>query len=488
MTSRGKGFMLQFVSTRGAEAGPYSDVLLAGLAADNGLAVPAKLPTVAAETLEQWRDLRYHELAAEIIGLFATDIAPDDLERLCAAAYTSTKFHTDDIVPLQPLGGMTLVGLSEGPTLAFKDIAMQFLGQAIDFTLEKRNQKLNILGATSGDTGSAAEYAFRGRSRVNVFMLSPAGRMSRFQRAQMYSLQDANIHNITVDGVFDDCQRLVKQLSSNVKFKKTHHLGAVNSINFGRIAAQIVYYFWAWLRASDPLHASERASFKVSFAVPSGNFGNILSGHYARSMGLPIHRLILATNENNVLDEFFRTGVYRPRAPEDTFETSSPSMDVSNASNLERFVYDLLGGDSARVCELWESLSTNGSFDLSAHQPRFENEFGILSGVSTHDDRIRTISRVLTDTGILIDPHTADGVKVAEACAGIDSPILVLETAKPAKFSDVIRAAVGNVPPLTREQQTMLDAPQRFSAIQNDSAELMSLIATSTQSTSATLR
>jgi threonine synthase len=479
---------LRFVSTRGADAGRFSDVLLAGLASDSGLAVPATLPVIDPATLAQWRDLRYHELAAEVIGLFATDIAPDDLRRLCAAAYSAATFHRDDVVPLRPMGSMTLVGLSEGPTLAFKDIAMQFLGEAVDFVLGERDQALNILGATSGDTGSAAEYAFRGRERINVFMLSPAGRMSAFQRAQMYSLTDANIHNITVAGVFDDCQRLVKQLSSDAEFKEAHHLGAVNSINFGRIAAQIVYYFWAWLRASDHLRESEQATFTASFAVPSGNFGNILSGHYARSMGLPIHRLILATNENNVLDDFFRSGVYRPRTSDDTFETSSPSMDVSNASNLERFVYDLLGGDSDRVRALWESLGADGSFDLSAYQPRFEEDFGIVSGTSTHDDRLRTINRVLTDTGLLIDPHTADGVRVAEAYAASEIPVLVLETAKPAKFSDVIFDAVGSVPPLTPEQQAMLEAPQQFTAIENDADELRSLIAKTAQAIPAMRR
>lgn len=472
---------MRFVSTRGADAGLFSDVLLTGLAHDGGLATPGVLPEIDTDMLEQWRNLRYDELAAEVIGLFATDIAPDDLRRLSAAAYTAVKFQSDGVVPLRPIGNMTLVGLSEGPTLAFKDIAMQFLGEAIDFVLAERNQILNILGATSGDTGSAAEYAFRGRNQINVCMLSPADRMSAFQRAQMYSLTDTNIHNITVAGVFDDCQRLVKQLSSDTEFKKANHLGAVNSINFGRIAAQIVYYVWAWLRASDSLQLSERATFQVSFAVPSGNFGNILSGHYARSMGLPIHRLILATNENNVLDQFFRTGVYRPRTSDDTYETSSPSMDVSNASNLERFVYDLVGRDSDCVSQLWETLRTDGSFDLSAFQPRFADEYGIVSGTSTHEDRLRTIERVLRDTGVLIDPHTADGVTVAGSYVGNGIPVLVLETAKPAKFPDVIYDAVGTVPPLTPEQQAMLDAPQHFAAIQNDSDELAELIVKLTQ-------
>src|SRR5690606_28547309 len=264
-------------------------------------------------------------------------------------------------------------------------------------------------GATSGDTGSAAEYALKGKKGVSVFMLSPHGRMSAFQRAQMYSLQDANIFNIAIEGVFDDCQDIVKALAGDLAFKEQYRLGAVNSINWARISAQIVYYFWGWLRATSA------PGQQVSFAVPSGNFGNILSGHMARKMGLPIRRLVLATNENNVLEEFFRTGIYRPRSAENTHATSSPSMDISRASNFERFVFDLVGQDAGEVRRLWSDLSQKGYFDLSAYLPEFESKYGFVAGASSHADRLATIRRVQEETGVLIDPHTADGVKVAEA-------------------------------------------------------------------------
>ncbi|WAI82627.1 MULTISPECIES: threonine synthase [Achromobacter] len=430
---------MKYVSTRGGMAAqPFSDILLEGLAPDGGLAVPEQLPQVSEQTLESWRGLSYADLAFEVLSLFATDIPADDLRRLTRAAYTQEIFNSEDIVPLRPLdGGLTLLGLSEGPTLAFKDMAMQFLGQVFEYVLAKRGTTLNIVGATSGDTGSAAEYALRGKQGVAVFMLSPHGRMSTFQRAQMYSLQDENIHNIAVRGVFDEAQDIVKALASDLEFKTKYRLGAVNSINWARIAAQVVYYFHGWLRATD------KPGQQVSFAVPSGNFGNILSGHIARSMGLPVRRLVLATNENNVLEEFFRTGVYRPRPAEQTYATSSPSMDISRASNFERFVFDLVGRDAARVKALWATLAQDGSFDLSDLKPQFESHYGFVSGQSSHEARLATIRALYDETGVLVDPHTADGVKVARDFVEPGVPMLVLETALPAKFSETIEEALG---------------------------------------------
>ena len=430
---------MKYISTRGGMAAqPFSDILLEGLAPDGGLAIPESLPQVPAGTLESWRGLRYADLAYEVLSLFATDIPAQDLRRLTRAAYNQQVFSSEDIVPLRPLdGGLSLLGLSEGPTLAFKDMAMQFLGQMFEYVLERRGTTLNIVGATSGDTGSAAEYALRGKKSVAVFMLSPHGRMSAFQRAQMYSLQDENIHNIAVRGVFDQAQDIVKTLAGDLEFKTRYRLGAVNSINWARIAAQVVYYFHGWLRAT------AGPGQQVSFAVPSGNFGNILSGHIARSMGLPVRRLVLATNENNVLEEFFRTGVYRPRPAEQTYATSSPSMDISRASNFERFVFDLVGRDPGRVKALWAELGSRGSFDLSALKPEFESRFGFVAGASTHADRLATIRSTYDETGVLVDPHTADGVKVARQYVEEGVPMVVLETALPAKFSDTIEEALG---------------------------------------------
>ena len=469
---------MQYISTRGGALGSYCDVLLEGLAPNGGLAVPEVLPQLSPADLERLRPLSYPELATEILSLFATDIPRTDLERLTAGAYGGDKFAAEEIVPVTPAGAdLTLVGLSEGPTLAFKDMAMQFLGEALEYALEKADRVLNVIGATSGDTGSAAEHALRGLDRVSVFMLSPQGRMSDFQRAQMYTLQDENIHNIAVEGVFDDCQNLVKRLNTDLEFKRAHSLGAVNSINFGRISAQIVYYVWAWLRATDAVADVDRAAYEVSFAVPSGNFGNILSGHYARTMGVPIRRLVLATNENNVLDEFFRTGHYRPRSSANTLATSSPSMDVSRASNLERFVFDLLGRDPERTAAAWHELEERDEIDLSAELDRFEEEFGIVSGNSSHADRLATIRDLHDATGVTIDPHTADGVKVALERRESGVPTLVLETAKPAKFADLIEEALGTAIAPDAETRALLDAPQRVIEMPDDEQQLRAYIA-----------
>jgi len=469
---------VQYISTRGASLGGYTDVLLEGLAPDGGLAVPDDMPQLDAAELERLRPLPYPELAAEVIGLFATDIPREDLDRLCRAAYGDGRFASSDVVPLHALDErMTLVGLSEGPTLAFKDMAMQFLGQTLEYLLEKTGRVLNVLGATSGDTGSAAEHALRGHDRVSVFMLSPQGRMSAFQRAQMYSLQEPNIHNIAVDGVFDDCQNLVKRLAEDLEFKRAHNLGAVNSINFGRISAQIAYYVWAWLRASDAVPAAGRPEYEVSFTVPSGNFGNVLSGFYAKRMGVPIRRLVLAVNENNVLDEFFRTGRYRPRAAAQTLATSSPSMDVSRASNLERFVFELLGRDPERTAAAWQELAATGEIDLSREQSRFLAEFGFESGTSTHADRLETIRGVHIESGVTIDPHTADGVRVAREHLEDGIPMLVLETAKPQKFPETIAEAIGTAVETDAATRALLGAPQRVTNLPDDERLLRTFIA-----------
>ncbi|KQR49795.1 threonine synthase [Microbacterium sp. Leaf161] len=461
---------MQYISTRGGmQPLPYCETLLEGLATDGGLAVPETMPTVDGETLERWRALTYPQLATEVLALFATDIPRADLARMTAAAYDQ---FPEEVVPLRSIDDdLTLVGLSEGPTLAFKDMAMQFLGQVVEYALERKGSVLNILGATSGDTGSAAEHALRGKDRISVFMLSPKGRMSAFQRAQMFSLADENIHNIVVDGVFDDCQNLVKSLAGDLDFKRAQHLGAVNSINLARITAQVVYYFWAWLRATDAGGWTE-----VSFTVPSGNFGNILSGFFAKQMGLPIRRLVLAANENNVLDEFFRTGVYRPRSAAQTLATSSPSMDISKASNLERFIFELVGRDAARVVKAWQDLDTQGFFDFTADLARFVDEFGIVSGTSTHADRLATIKAVYEATGDIIDPHTADGVKVARENLESGVPMLVLETAKPQKFAETIREAIDVELEYSSELRAMLDAPQHRTEMADDEQELRAFI------------
>lgn len=465
---------MKYISTRGQmEPKTFSEILIDGLASDGGLVVPETLPQISAQELESMRGLTYAELAAQIIGLFATDIPREDLVRITEDAYSLERFPLADVVPVTPLTDqISLVGLSEGPTLAFKDLAMQFLGQVIPYVLSQSERVLNIVGATSGDTGSAAEHAFKGVDRVNVFMLSPLGRMSEVQRAQMYTITDENIHNLSIDGVFDDCQNIVKVINEDAAFKAEYSIGAINSINFGRICAQTVYYFWAWLRYTDDVAQAERTETKVSFSVPSGNFGNIFSGHIARGMGLPVHKLVLATNENNVLDELVRTGTYAPRSREHTFATSSPSMDISKASNLERLVWEMLGAEE--FVERWAGLDRDGTVDLVDQLSRFESEFGIVSGTSTHQERIETIRSLFEQTGTVVDPHTADGIAVAKAHLDEGIPMLVLETAKPAKFGETVAEALGDDAPAAPEavaqllklEQHVIDLPDDASAVQ----------------------
>jgi threonine synthase len=436
---------MQYISTRGhPDRQHFCQILLEGLAPDGGLYLPEHYPQVDAAMLSRWRALSYAELAFEILSLYIDDIPAADLRALCNKTYTEAVFGTPQIVPLKKLEqGVCLEALSNGPTLAFKDMAMQLLGNLFEYELARRGEELNILGATSGDTGSAAEYAMRGKRGVRVFMTSPKGRMSPFQQAQMFSLQDANIHNIAVQGVFDDCQDMVKAVSNDLEFKRRHRIGTVNSINWARLLAQVVYYFAGYFQATAD------NSEKVRFAVPSGNFGNICAGHVARMMGLPIDRLVLATNENDVLDEFFRTGVYRVRGSADTHETSSPSMDISKASNFERFVFDLLDRDGGRVAELFgPQLATSGRFDLSgdAAFSQAASRYGFLSGRSTHADRLATIRDTWQRFGVMIDTHTADGLKVAREHLAAGVPMIVLETALPIKFAATIVEALGREP------------------------------------------
>ena len=454
-----------YVSTRGgAKPRRFSEILLEGLAPDGGLYVPEQYPQVSLASL---RGKSYLELAKAILALFMDDVP--GLDRLVERSYSPTVFGSDEVTPLKTLEpGLHLLGLSQGPTLAFKDVAMQLLGNLME------GSELNILGATSGDTGTAAEYAMRGKRGLRVFMLSPYRRMTPFQAAQMYTLPDANIHNLAVKGVFDDCQDLVKKVNADAAFKARYRIGAVNSINWARVAAQVVYYFKGYFAATGGKSGSDHE--RVTFAVPSGNFGNVYAGHVARSMGLPIRRLVVATNENDVLDEFFRTGCYRVRKKAKA--TSSPSMDISKASNFERYVYDLVGRDPAPVRELWRRLDAGGEFDLSA-TPYFRRvaQTGFVSGRSTHAERIATIKSVYDKYGVMIDPHTADGVKVGLRYREPGVPLVCLETALPAKFSEAIRAALGREPERPAEYAGLETRPQRFELIEPDLERLKRIIA-----------
>jgi len=481
---------MRYLSTRGqSPTQSFFQILLGGLAPDGGLYLPVEYPRVSGRELDAWRGLSYADLAVEVLKKFATDIPEADLKALARKTYTADVYRNvrtgDDagrITPLRTLEDrdgkrLVLQALSNGPTLAFKDMAMQLLGNLFEYALARQDAELNILGATSGDTGSAAEYAMRGKKGVRVFMLSPHRKMSAFQTAQMFSLQDPNIFNIAADGVFDDCQDIVKAVSNDHEFKARHRIGTVNSINWARVVAQVVYYFRGYL------DATTSNDQKVSFTVPSGNFGNVCAGHIARMMGLPIDKLVVATNENDVLDEFFRTGVYRVRKPAETRHTSSPSMDISKASNFERFVYDLLDRDAARVRALFSKVETHGGFDLSGKPGSDGDEFrkvaafGFVSGRSLHADRIATIRDVQERHGTTIDPHTADGVKVARENLAAGVPMLVLETALPAKFNETIREALGRDAERPAGFGNIEALPQRFEVMKADAAAVKSFVA-----------
>lgn len=461
----------------------FSDILLRGLAADGGLFLPQHYPQVTLAELDSWRTLSYAQLAAKIVGKFSDDIPVAEIEALCEKTYTAQTYcygrdgqDITQITPLHWLGEecgapLGLLCLSNGPTLAFKDIAMQLLGGLFEHALQKNNQRLNILGATSGDTGSAAEYAMRDKERIRVFMLSPKGKISPFQAAQMFSLHEQHIFNLVIEGVFDECQDIVKAVIGDTAFRSRYHLGVVNSINWARIVAQIVYYFKGYLMATTTSAQS------ISFTVPSGNFGNVCAGHIARMMGLPIAKLVVATNENDVLDKFFRTGVYHPRRSESVMHTSSPSMDIAKASNFERFIADLFSRDGKKVAALFQQVEERGRFDISTTDEFARiKQYGFTSGRSVHADRLNTIRNIAERYDIMIDPHTADGIKVARENLQAGVPMLVLETALPAKFSETIDAALAQKPFRPAVYENIEALPQRYTVLPADAESVRRFI------------
>jgi threonine synthase len=472
---------MKYISTRGnASALRFTEILLGGLAPDGGLYMPEAYPHFSDDDLAVMRGMDYRQLAYAIFSRLADDIPAADLKALVDKTYTAEAYghgrqdsDFGQITPVRRLEeGLYILELSNGPTLAFKDMAMQLLGNLFEYVLERGGQDINILGATSGDTGSAAEYAMRGKHNVRVFMLSPLEGMTRFQQAQMYSLQDANIHNLVIRGVFDDCQDIVKAVSNDLDYKQRYRIGAVNSINWARVAAQVVYYFKAYFAVT------ATNDQKVSFSVPSGNFGNVCAGHVARMMGLPVHKLIVATNENDVLDEFFRTGVYRPRGAAQTYHTSSPSMDISKASNFERFVFDLTGRNAAQVAELWGAVDKGQSFDLKP-TGLFDQvkDFGFESGTSSHAHRLATIRMVAEKYGVTIDPHTADGLKVGLERRDAGIPMVCLETALPAKFEDAIQEALGRLPERPAGLENLESLPQRYEVMDASAQQVKDFVA-----------
>jgi len=461
---------MKYISTRGCSPKlAFSEVLLGGLAPDGGLYLPEYYPKFTNDELNKMRGMTYQDLAFCIFEKFIDDIPSNDLKEIVNKTYSADIFSfareeqkAEDITPTLKLkNNLFLLSLSNGPTLAFKDIAMQFLGNIFEYVLEKKGKTLNILGATSGDTGPAAEYAMKGKKGIKVFMLSPHGTMSPFQAAQMYSLQDSNILNIAIKGVFDDCQDIVKAVLNDLEFKDLYKIGAVNSINWGRILAQIVYYFKGYF------DVTSKNSEKVDFTVPTGNFGNICAGHVARMMGLPINHLVVATNENDVLDEFFNTGNYSPRSSKETFQTSSPSMDISKASNFERFIFDLLGRNSTSLKEHWKKIDDGKSFKLSEENFKKIKDYGFVSSSSKHTNRMDSIRSLYNEVGVIIDTHTADGIKAAMDHSAPSNPMIVLETALPIKFEKSVFEAIGLYPKRPDSLKDLELFDQKFEVFEN---------------------
>lgn len=440
---------MRYISTRGQDGSlSFSDVLLAGLAPDGGLYVPEEYPQIPWSMIKEMRGWSYPNIAFHVLRLFVDDhdIRHADLLRIVEASYTAEKFGSIDITPIQPLAHRVgLLKLSNGPTLAFKDVPLQLLANLMDHVLLERDQHLNILGATSGDTGSAAEEAVRGRERLRIFMLSPYGRMTPFQQMQMYRIHDPAVFNLVPDGNFDDCQTAVKLVNADSDFKKRHSIGAVNSINWARIVAQVAYYVYGYTRVV----ADENEILTV--AVPSGNFGNALSAYVAGKMGLRMN-IVVATNENDVLTEFFKTGIYRVLSGDEVKKTYSPSMDIASASNFERFMFDAVGRDPAQLRKLWDQVTADGQFSFEHRFDRMNDTVAMSSGTATDEEVVKTIRLVYNLYGVIVDPHTAVGMKVGFELYGGNGlgPLLFAETAQPAKFEDAIAEVIGlrmGIPP-----------------------------------------
>jgi len=452
------GHSLGYRSTRGgAPALSFREVILEGLAPDGGLYVPERIPDVR-DRLDAWSRLPYRELALEVMAPFV-DLPRDVLRRLIDDAYRT--FRHPEVAPVVAVGERWILELFHGPTLAFKDIALQFLGHLFEHVLERADRRLNILAATSGDTGSAAIHGVLGRPRIRIFVLHPRGRVSPLQERQMTSVIDPRVFNLAVDGTFDDCQRIMKAIFRDTDFKRRRGLGSVNSVNWARVLAQIVYYFHAAFRVMERTGA--RA---VRFAVPTGNFGDVLAGWYAARMGLPIGRLVLATNENDILARFFNSGRYRAA---DVVSTLSPSMDIQVASNFERYLLHRLGGDPARLRSAVEGFERGGDLAVETAPGGGVDPLIRAERVDT-EATLDTIRRTWDDHRYLLDPHTAVGVRAAAAHASADEPTIALATAHPAKFPEAIRRATGR--DLARHEilDALRDAPTRCDTAPADAA------------------
>ena len=457
---------IRYVSTRGAQAPlAFKDAVMTGLARDGGLLIPDRIPNVS-DRLADWKDLDYPELAFEIIRLFTDDLPEARLRELIAAAYAT--FAHPEVAPVRQVGNLHILELFHGPTLAFKDIALQFLGRLFEEILEERDGRLNILAATSGDTGSAAISGVRGQQRIHIFVMHPHGRVSSLQERQMTSVLDDNVFNLAVKGSFDDCQLIMKTLFNDLPFKDAHALGSVNSVNWARVLSQIVYYFHAAFRVMTGTGAAQ-----VQFAVPTGNFGDILAGWYAKRMGLPVRRLILATNENDILARFFNTGVY---AKGQVVPTVNPSMDIQVASNFERWLFYKMGQDTQAVARLMTRFALEGRLEIP-RDARGRVDLEIVAGASDTPHTLATIRRYHERHRYLLDPHSAAGVFVAEQFNEFDDPMICLATAHPAKFPQAIQDATGQDLAHHPVLEALLKAPVRCEVLDNSATAVRDYLA-----------
>lgn len=456
---------MKYISTRGGiEPISFKEAVMMGLATDGGLLLPETIPSVDRLTLESWRNLPYPELAFRIISLFCSDIPPHDLKLLIDRSYQV--FDHDEVTPVVKKDGVNILELFHGPTLAFKDVALQLLGNLFEYLLKEQGRKMNIVGATSGDTGSAAIYGVRGKENMAIFILHPHGKTSPVQALQMTTVLDANVHNIAVKGTFDNCQNMVKALFNDLPFKEKHALGAVNSINWARVLAQVVYYFYSYFRVTDSLDE------QVIFAVPTGNFGDIFAGYVAKRMGLPTRSLLLATNENNILTRFVNSGDY---SLSEVVPTLSPSMDIQVASNFERYLFYLFGEDPRRVREAFERFAETGRMEFTPSE-RDTVSTDFLSQSVPRRETLDTIASFYRETGYLLDPHTAVGVKTAVDHLACGVPIICLATAHPAKFDEAVVTATGLEPERPASLAGIEGLPSRCDVLEADLAAVREYI------------
>ena len=448
---------MRYISTRGGITPiSFKDAVMMGLASDGGLLLPQSYPHISRTQLESWRGLSYPDLAFEVISRYVDDIPAADLKSLITRSYAT--FSHPEVTPLVKKDGIYILELFHGVTLAFKDVALQFLGNLFEYILAERNQTMNIIGATSGDTGSAAIHGVRGKKGISIFILHPLGKTSAVQALQMTSVTDANVHNIAVRGTFDDCQDMVKELFGDLEFKEKYSLGAVNSINWARVLAQVVYYFYAWLRVTDETDAP------VHFSVPTGNFGDIFAGYVAKRMGLPVETLLLATNENNILTRFIHSADY---SPGEVVATVSPSMDIQIASNFERYLFHLFAENPAHVKDAFAELKDHGSISCTSEEmTQVRKDFCSVS--VNQDDTLQEIRDFYTNTGYLLDPHTAVGVKAARAILPSDSARVCLATAHPAKFNETVELSLGFQAPVPDSVKELFGKPTRCEIMDAD--------------------